>query len=134
MLFYFTSNGRLFKQANLEPSQGAPSASVATQLDGSKAIQLVGMSLATIPSPQCSTSVTAHSPVNIALIDQSGDKTGFDSATNTAVNQIRGGMYTVEQITLNTASANAGGGPAACLWLRSCKRSKDITGLALETK
>ena len=92
--FYFTSNGRLFKQANLEPSQGAPSASVTTQSDGSKVIQLVGMSLASIPSLQCSMSGMAHSPVNIALIDQTGRKTGYDSASNTAVNQIPGGTYT----------------------------------------
>jgi hypothetical protein len=35
-----------------------------------------------------------HSPANIALIDQTGRKTGFDAASNTAVNQIPGGTYT----------------------------------------
>ncbi|HZP07028.1 MAG TPA: choice-of-anchor D domain-containing protein [Terracidiphilus sp.] len=92
--FLFTSNGRSYQEPTLVPSQGAPSANVVTNPDGSKEIQLIAMSLGSIASPQCSVSVTAHSPVNITMSDASGLRTGFDINTGGAVNQIPGGSYT----------------------------------------
>src|SRR5262249_51400099 len=61
---------------------------------GSKEIQLTGMSVASLASPQCSASVTAHSPVNIALTDEAARRTGFDPLSGGEVNQIPGGTYT----------------------------------------
>ena len=92
-LFFFTSNGKLDEQVSLA-TQGSQSATVVTKADGSKEIQLTGMGPASIPSPQCSMSVTAHSPVNIVLLDKTGQRTGFDPGTNGVVNQIPGGSYT----------------------------------------
>jgi len=88
--FLFTSNGRQYKETNLAPSNGDASATVATTTE----IQLTGMDLPSIPSPQCSTSVTAHSPVNIVLMDETGRRTGFDGVSGGVVNQIPGGSYT----------------------------------------
>src|SRR5262249_27279011 len=53
-----------------------------------------GMSVANLPNPQCSTAITAFSPVNILLTDKTGRRTGFDPVTGGAVNQIPGASYT----------------------------------------
>ena len=45
-------------------------------------------------NPDCSISVSAHSPVDILLIDGQGRRCGFDSSSGTVVNQIPGGSYT----------------------------------------
>jgi len=92
--FLFTSNGKKYQEVNLTPSQGSPSASVAAAPGGTNQVELTGMSMASIPSPQCSNSVTAHSPVNILLTDGKGRQTGFDPVTTGAVYGIPGGSYT----------------------------------------
>ncbi len=92
--FLFTSNGHSYQEPTLVPSQGAPSASVIVNPDGSREVQLTAMSLAGIASPQCSMSVTAHSPVNITLSDATSRRSGFDINTGGVVNQIPGGTYT----------------------------------------
>jgi hypothetical protein len=92
--FLYTSNGLPYKQATIDLSRGSPSATVVTNADGSKGIQLTGMSLTSILSPQCTVSVTAHSPVNIVLMDENARRTGFDPATGGLVNEIPGGSYT----------------------------------------
>ena len=92
--FLHTSNGQPYRSATIEPSRGAPSATVVTTTGGGKQIQLTGMSLTSIPSGQCSISATVHSPVNIALEDPLGRRTGVDPATSGVVNQIPGGSYT----------------------------------------
>ena len=92
--FLFTSNGHQYKELHLAPSQGNPSATVVTNSDGTKGIELTGMETASIPSPQCSVSVTAHSPVNITLNDPTGRRTGFDATTGGVLNQIPGSTYT----------------------------------------
>jgi len=102
--FLFTSNGRPYQELNLAPSQGAPSASVISNPDGSRVVQLKGMSLASLASPQCFMSVTAHSPVNITLTDATGRRTGFDVNTGGVVNQIPGGTYTGVQTEPQTVA------------------------------
>lgn len=92
--FLHTSNGQPYRQASVDPSRGAPSATVVTTSGGGKQIQLTGMSLTTIPSQQCTISATVHSPVNIALEDPLGRRTGVDPATNGVVSEIPGGSYT----------------------------------------
>jgi hypothetical protein len=52
------------------------------------------MGVASIPSPQCTSSVTLHSPANIRLTDELGRQTGFDPVTGGSVNQIPGASYT----------------------------------------
>lgn len=51
--FYYTSSGQIYKQLNLNPSGGSPSAKVA-KVGNNFEIQLTGMSQTSIPSPQCS--------------------------------------------------------------------------------
>jgi len=92
--FLFTSNGRKYQEVNLVPSQGNPSASVVAASGGTNQVELTGMSMASVPSPQCTNSVTAHSPVNILLTDGKGRQTGFDPVTTGAVYGIPGGSYT----------------------------------------
>jgi hypothetical protein len=92
--FLHTSNGQPYRSATIEPSRGAPSATVVNTAGGGKQIQLTGMSLTSIPSQQCSISATVHSPVNIALEDPQGRRTGVHPATNGVVNEIPGGSYT----------------------------------------
>lgn len=98
--FLFTSNGRPYPNpahplgVTLNPSQGAPSASAIANPDGSTNIQLTAMSLTSIACPQCSASMTIHSPANIALSDAESRRTGFDVNTGGSVNQIPGGAYT----------------------------------------
>jgi probable HAF family extracellular repeat protein len=108
--FLFTSNGRAYQELNLAPSQGAPSAIVVSNPDGSKTIQLMGMSLASLASPQCFMSVTAHSPVNITLTDATGRRTGFDVNTGGVVNRIPGGTYTGVQTEPQTVAVPFGAG------------------------
>ena len=52
------------------------------------------MAAVTLESPQCSTSVTIHSPANILLVDELGRRTGFDPLTGGVLNEIPGGAYT----------------------------------------
>ena len=91
--FLFTSNGHQYREVHLDPTNGAPSASVAPA-PGTNQVQLTGMDVATIPSPQCWASVTAFSPVNISLTDGLARQTGFDPVTGGTVNHIPGGSYT----------------------------------------
>jgi probable HAF family extracellular repeat protein len=83
--FLFTSNGRPYQdpghpqEITLEPSQGAPSASVVANPDGSEEIQLLGMSLAGIASPQCSAAGTPAAMVSPA----SGSTLGASNVTFT---------------------------------------------------
>ena len=92
--FLHTSNGQPYRNATIDLSRGTPSATVVTTAGGGKQIQLTGMSLTSIPSQQCSISATVHSPVNIALADPLGRRTGVDPATNGVLNEIPGGSYT----------------------------------------
>jgi hypothetical protein len=92
--FLYTSNGQPYRNATIDLSRGTPSATVVTTAGGGKQIQLTGMSLTSIPSQQCSISATVHSPVNIALADPLGRRTGVDPATGGVVNEIPGGSYT----------------------------------------
>jgi len=45
-------------------------------------------------TPECNVSVTAHSPVDILLVDPQGRRSGFDPATGLVLNEIPGGSYT----------------------------------------
>jgi hypothetical protein len=83
--FLFTSNGRPYQdpghpqEITLEPSQGAPSASVVANPDGSEEIQLLGMSLASLASPQCSAAGTPAAMIS----PTSGSTLGTSNVTFT---------------------------------------------------
>jgi len=96
--FYYTSRpntlytptppGQIFLR-----SPWTPSATVVK--DGTTyKIQLTSMSAPSIPSPQCTTSVTANSPVNIVVTCPKGLRTGFDPTTGGEINEIPGATYT----------------------------------------
>ena len=92
--FLFTSNG---KQDGSELNFNGvvnPSATVVSNPDGSKVIQLLGMSQTTLASPQCTDSFSMHSPANIRLTDATARRTGFNPATGGVLTQIPGGTYT----------------------------------------
>src|SRR5262249_198038 len=92
--FLFTSNSQSYQSnLNLTLSQG-PTAPVVAKADGSREIELTGMSKTTIASPQCDIAITAHSPVDIVLIDARAHRTGLDTVTGGSVNEIPGGTYT----------------------------------------
>lgn len=98
--FYFTSNGKTYKEVSRDPSKGDPSAKV-TKVVNNYEIQLSGMSQSSIPFPRCTASVKAFSPVNIALAYQTwGEtlpvklRTGFEPATGGEVSQIPEASYT----------------------------------------
>jgi len=93
VIFRHTSNGSPYVQPSLDPSRGAPSATVVSNPGGGYDIQLTGMDRSSISSPQCTTAVTLHSPANIALMDAAGRRTGFDPQAG-VVDQIPGGTYT----------------------------------------
>ncbi|MBI3447301.1 MAG: SBBP repeat-containing protein [Acidobacteria bacterium] len=93
VIFRHTSNGNSYVQPSLDPSRGAPSATVVSNPGGGYDIQLTGMDRSSISSPQCTTAVTLHSPANIALMDAAGRRTGFDPQAG-VLDQIPGGTYT----------------------------------------
>ena len=92
--FFYTSNGIVYQEVNLDPASGNASATAAVAANSTFEIQLTGMSQASIESPQCSTSVTIHSPANIVLVDETGRRTGFNPVTGGVLNEIPGGTYT----------------------------------------